>query len=41
MPMYGYGGLGYYRLDPTMFLLIPAILLTIYDKYKVTYKKSR
>ena len=41
MPMYGYGGLGYYRLDPTMFLLIPAILLTIYAQYKVTSTTSR
>lgn len=41
MPMYGYGGLGYYRPDPTMFLLIPAILLTIYAQYKVTSTTSR
>lgn len=41
MPMYGYGGLGYYRFDPTMFLLIPAVLLTLYAQYKVTSTTSR
>lgn len=41
MPIYGYGGLGYYRFDPTMLLLIPAILLTLYAQYKVTSTTSR
>lgn len=41
MPMYGYGGLGYYRFDPTMFLLIPAILLTLYAQYKVSSTTNR
>ncbi|MEW9077705.1 zinc metallopeptidase [Terrisporobacter glycolicus] len=39
--MYGYSGLGYYRFDPTMFLLIPAILLTLYAQYKVSSTTNR
>ena len=36
-PMYGYGGYGYgYGIDPTMILIIPAILLTLYAQYKVS-----
>lgn len=38
MPMYGYYGYGY---DPTMFLLIPAILLTLYAQYKVNSTTNR
>lgn len=38
MPMYGYYG---YRFDPTMFLLIPAILLTLYAQYKVSSTTNR
>lgn len=34
IPGMGYGG--YYRVDPTMMLLIPAILLTLYAQYKVS-----
>ncbi|WWD84538.1 hypothetical protein TEGL_29710 [Terrisporobacter glycolicus ATCC 14880 = DSM 1288] len=41
MSMYGYSGLGYYRFDPTMFLLIPAILLTLYAQYKVSSTTNR
>ena len=37
---YGYGGYGY-RIDPTMLLLIPAILLTLYAQFKVTSTTSR
>ncbi|MBN9646541.1 MAG: zinc metallopeptidase [Terrisporobacter othiniensis] len=36
--MYGYYGYGY---DPTMFLLIPAILLTLYAQYKVNSTTNR
>ncbi|WP_343349107.1 zinc metallopeptidase [Terrisporobacter petrolearius] len=36
--MYGYYGYGY---DPTMFLLIPAILLTLYAQYKVSSTTNR
>lgn len=39
-PMYGYGGLGY-RMDPTMILLIPAILLTLYAQFKVNSTTNR
>lgn len=39
-PMYGYGGLGY-GIDPTMILLIPAILLTLYAQFKVNSTTSR
>lgn len=39
-PMYGYGGIGY-GIDPTMILLIPAILLTLYAQFKVTSTTSR
>lgn len=38
--MYPYGGY-YYGFDPTMLLLIPAILLTIYAQYKVSSTTSR
>lgn len=31
----------YYRPDPTMFLLIPAILLTLYAQYKVSSTTNR
>ncbi|WP_455538451.1 zinc metallopeptidase [Terrisporobacter sp.] len=40
-PMYGYGGYGYHRIDPTMILIIPAILLTLYAQYKVTSTTDR
>ena len=34
MPYYGYGyGYGY-GLDPTIFILIPAILFTMYAQFK-------
>lgn len=37
-----YPGMYYgYRLDPTMFLLIPAILLTLYAQYKVSSTTNR
>lgn len=37
-----YPGMNYgYRLDPTMFLLIPAILLTLYAQYKVSSTTNR
>lgn len=38
-PMYGYGG--FYRIDPTMILLIPAILLTLYAQFKVSSTTNR
>ena len=42
-PGMGYGyGYGYgYRIDPTMILLIPAILLTLYAQYKVSSTTNR
>ena len=42
-PGMGYGyGYGYgYRIDPTMMLLIPAILLTLYAQYKVSSTTNR
>ena len=41
MPYYGYGGYGYYRLDPTFIILIPAILFTIYAQFQVGSATSR
>lgn len=41
MPMYGYYGYYGYGYDPTMFLLIPAILLTLYAQYKVSSTTNR
>ena len=38
--MYPYGGY-YYGFDPTMIILIPAILFTIYAQFKVTSTTSR
>ena len=38
--MYPYGGY-YYGFDPTMIVLIPAILFTIYAQFKVTSTTSR
>ena len=40
VPGMGYGYYGY-RLDPTMILLIPAILLTLYAQYKVSSTTNR
>ena len=41
MPYYGYGyGYGY-GLDPTIFILIPAILFTMYAQFKVSSTTSR
>ena len=42
-PGMGYGyGYGYgYRIDPTMILLIPAILLTLYAQNKVSSTTNR
>ena len=42
-PGMGYGyGYGYgYRIDPTMILLIPAILITLYAQYKVSSTTNR
>ena len=41
MPYYGYGGYGYYGFDPTMIILVPAILFTIYAQFKVSSTTSR
>ena len=41
MPYYGYGGYGYYGFDPTIIILIPAILFTIYAQFKVSSTTSR
>ncbi|MGL5757163.1 MAG: zinc metallopeptidase [Paraclostridium sp.] len=36
-----YGGYGYYGIDPTLFILIPGILFTMYAQFKVNSTTSR
>lgn len=38
--MYPYYGMGY-RIDPTMFILLPAIIFTMYAQFKVSSTTSR